>query len=581
MKEARARLRRTMAGPRRWTAAAAALTLLSYPALAEVGPPVPLTPGLEEGGSPDEANPGEIEIEIDTLTLVEPDYAGPLEAAEGGFGIEMWRGTDRALVERLLPRLPLVPESPALRDLARRLLLSNAAAPPGPSGGLNLMVVRAERLAALGRPADAAALLRLVPSAQMTGEAARRLAESLLLLGETDAACAEVEAGIARFTEDVFWQKALIVCQAENGRRSEALLGLDLLREQAEEDEAFLALAEELAGLGGREVASLPQPTPLHIALFRALARPLPADALAVGDPAVLAAAATLATDPVERLLAAERAARAGALDPAGLAQLYEADGALPGALAAAALGEGAAIGPRERAALYRAAAAAASAEERAALLQRILQAARGADYPAAVAVHLPLLQQLAPTPPVAWFAAEAGRALYMAGRYEQAGAWLSLAQISDHPAAAEAVPALWLLARIAGRAAPLAWDARAVESWQRSAAAKAGGGAARLFAVLEAFGENPAEAWRMLADGRAEPAGRSPDPALWFALGSAAEAGRLGETVLLSLMSLGEGGVAAADPILLARVLESLRRVGLEAEARTLAFEALLPDGG
>ena len=54
----------------------------------------------------------------------------------------------------------------------------------------------------------------------------------------------------------------------------------------------------------------------------------------------------------------------------------------------------------------------------------------------------------------------------------------------------------------------------------------------------------------------------------------------RLGETVLLSLLALGESGPGDADPVVLSRVLSSLRNIGLEAEARALAVEAALAAG-
>jgi len=58
------------------------------------------------------------------------------------------------------------------------------------------------------------------------------------------------------------------------------------------------------------------------------------------------------------------------------------------------------------------------------------------------------------------------------------------------------------------------------------------------------------------------------------------AAAGRLGETVMLVLCTLGPDGPGAAPPIALARALAALRQIGLESEARSLAFEAALASG-
>ena len=54
----------------------------------------------------------------------------------------------------------------------------------------------------------------------------------------------------------------------------------------------------------------------------------------------------------------------------------------------------------------------------------------------------------------------------------------------------------------------------------------------------------------------------------------------RVAETVLLSLLVLGEAGPAGADPLLLRQVLISLRQSGFEKEARAMAVEAALAAG-
>src|SRR5262249_23181486 len=88
--------------------------------------PAPAAPGGGQGGS---AAGGGSAIEVGTLGDVTPDYAGTLEEGGGGFPSDMWKGTDRALVEHLLPQLPAALGSPAMRDLERRLLLTNAGSP--------------------------------------------------------------------------------------------------------------------------------------------------------------------------------------------------------------------------------------------------------------------------------------------------------------------------------------------------------------------------------------------------------------------------------------------------------------------
>lgn len=68
-------------------------------------------------------------VSVQTLESVDADSVGTLDDAEGGLGIDMWNGTGRALVGRLIALLPRRMSSPAMRDLMRRLLLTRAEAP--------------------------------------------------------------------------------------------------------------------------------------------------------------------------------------------------------------------------------------------------------------------------------------------------------------------------------------------------------------------------------------------------------------------------------------------------------------------
>ena len=54
----------------------------------------------------------------------------------------------------------------------------------------------------------------------------------------------------------------------------------------------------------------------------------------------------------------------------------------------------------------------------------------------------------------------------------------------------------------------------------------------------------------------------------------------RIGEIVMLSLIALGEGGPGQASPIVLRKVMDSLKVIGLEKEVRALALEAAVAAG-
>src|SRR5690348_10269224 len=189
--------------PRQGLAAAltAALLLLAsaLPTRAEVGAPIPLiaqappapVPAKPEALTPSAAPtpaapvpapgaatpaappadgatslpPPDVAVTATTLAPVDTDWIGTLGDAAHPLPQTMWQGTPRPLVAAALPRLQPT-GSPALQDLSRRLLLSNAIAPQGadPADGPSLGALRVSRLMALGDADDARALIDALPT---------------------------------------------------------------------------------------------------------------------------------------------------------------------------------------------------------------------------------------------------------------------------------------------------------------------------------------------------------------------------------------------------------------------------------
>ena len=572
--------------------APAAMAQTTAPVLpaATAGAPIQLLPGPVEpaDAAPIESPPESLTADTRAPTGIQVEaigsgagYGGTLDPDDGGLGIDMWQGTDRATAATLLPRLPSPGSSPVLRGLVRRLLLSAAEAPSG-EGGANLLALRAERLRALGNIADMKSFLAILPQRPDDPAIARFRLETAWLAGDLEAACAEVGALLPQFPDAIDLQEAQVFCQAVAGQVKESQLGASLLREQGVKDAAFFALLDAVNGYK----AHLPEdamPTALALAMAeKAGVAPLAAWASS-DDPAILARIASATALPVEaRLAAGERAFAMGVLNADGLVAIYQAVPADLAALEKLRALEDAELPPGNRALFYQAIQRTPQSAEKAQLLHRVLELARGeGGYPAAVATEMTVLLQLMPASDLGWFAADAGRAFYLAGRYERAGAWENVARLrapNDRDAAA-AVRTLALLAQIAGGGEPLAWAPDAVEQWR--AAQEAAGDpdaavrAARLFAVLAAIGEPVGDRWSLLAG---EPS--TADPALRFELAAAAAAGRRAETVALAAILLGPNGPAAAHPVLVNEALAALGQVGLGDEARSLALETAIASG-
>ena len=530
-------------------------------------------------------------VEVNPLAEITPDSLGILDPDSGGFGVDMWRGSERAVVERLLRRLPDHLRSPATRDLARRLLLSIAAPPAGtadtgeqPAAGL--LALRVERLAALGEVDGLNQLLAVVPSSYDDEFISRTRVDSLLLTQDFSEACRRVRNGIAVFHQLPYWQKAMVFCHMAEGEVDKGLLGLDLLREQgAPDDPAFFALASRFIG-AQTELPADADLAPLHFAMLQVGEGAVPLDLHERASPALLYALAHANGAAVEqRASAAEWACAAGIVHPDVLAEIYRAFTFSPDEIAGAISAVDWIEGPKIRALLYQAARDQSVPAARAEVLRIALERAEQADlYQAVVAVALPLLSEIEPRPELAWFATTAGRALYASGRYEAASAWLILGRqeaIID-PQASAAVATLWPYSRLAGGAA-LTTDG-SLAAWRAMHEGMGDQGLGRrqslLRASFQALGERDPLPWNKIAAYGEAVSRTMPDAALLYALEEASEARRVGETVLLSLIVLGETGPAESHTLALGTVLSALGRVGLDQEARAIAIEAALANG-
>ena len=524
-------------------------------------------------------------IQVDSLKSIDVDTVGVLTVEQGGFGQRMWEGTPRSLVDSILPQLPVNTASAAMRDLMRRLLLSTAAVPEGDSQ-TSLVVMRIGLLAAMGDTRGVGDLLKATPTRKQNRELTRIEADARFLANDNARACS-LAAGQFGEGEDLYWNKAFIFCQALAGEMDKAALGLAVLNEMGEEDVVFTTLIEGLAGGGTVAVDSMTDPSPLHLAIARAAKVQLPADILSSNRPGILRAIAISPNAPVElRLEAAERAEAAGALPVDALRQLYASTNFTDEELANPRSRSVAESGPLSRALLYRNALLQTVPTARAEAMQSALELARqGGRYASTVRVYMDVLRQIPPAEELAWFAPEAIRALLTNKKHEQASVWFRLLKASAlfNKDSVALLNALLPVARLAGSLDAETWTTGQLDAWWEAVKGedRAADRAALLYSLFDALGEPvPDNLWQELIENSAKSMVAMLHPALWWRLQSAAEEGRVGEAVMLSLLALGEGGPGQAEPVVLRQVLTTLRILGLESEARELAVEAVMAVG-
>lgn len=524
-------------------------------------------------------------IQVEGLANIDPDIIGVLPEAEGGFGRDLWFGIERGELENLLPKIPVTTASPAARDLMRRVLLSATDVPTGERG--KLITIRSKLLASMGDFVGVTTLMNALPGRVTNQELLRIEVDTRLLTGDYARACELAQLYMAD-QSSAYWQKVFIFCQALSDEHDAAALGASLLREMGNEDAVFYTLIDHLS-IGGEppRIDSLPDPKPLHLALARAAKVRLPTDVIESNLPGVLRAIAISPNaSPELRLEAAERAEVAGALPIDALRQLYASIQFSAEELQAPLESRSRRTGPMSRALLYRASLMQTASAAQAKALSRALDLARaGGRYASTARAFLPVLTRVPPSKDLAWFAPEAFRAFLITGRHDEAKPWFELLEAS---AAADAelaskLAALMPVARLSGYEGADDWDLSSLEKWWQTVKLQDGARerAALLASVFDAIGDVvPDEFWVPLIDGPELQTVLAPHPALWFRFDAAVSRANVGETILLALVIMGDGGPARAEPIVLHKLLKGLRAIGMEAKAREMALEAVVSAG-
>lgn len=504
------------------------------------------------------------------------DEAGALPTGTPPLPPTLWTGTEREIVDALLGQI--VPTtSPALQDLAFRLLASPAAAPAGTIAPGALVAVRAEQLSRFGRPEAALELLRVVPPGEMISDAGEVTVELLFLNQDQKGACDAVKARPANW-QGIFWDEAQVTCSLLGGQAGPAQIGIDMLNEEGAGASGFSALVSRASGFDVPAPQELPAPQPLSLALIAKSGKGLPASILTTGSlPVLRAVALTPGFPEAARLIAAEKAAAFGALPAEKLAEAYLA---LPLAAEERASPMNTALhsdAARARAILFNAARDATDPAARAQYLDVFLEKSAAANlYPVAVRAARTLLLSIPATPDRRADALDIARALYALDLPDAARPWFDLLPPGGQQ---QFLP----LASIVGGAKAPGWGSAVLLDpgiAAGDATTAAVNRAALAAELLTALGRPaPASATLpLLAEGGVvtwqTPAAGPP-----ILVRAAAQRHALGGAILGVLSSLGSAGAAAPAPLVIDAVA-ALHQLGLETEARALAIDAALAAG-
>ena len=543
------------------------------------------------------------EVMITELPITNIRWIGNLGKKDGGLGLEMWKGTDSTFALTILKLLPVNAPSPAMRNLAKRLLLSDAFQPSkkeekglqaiSPSGKpiisedqeATFLPLRFAKLASLGAKNELIELGNLVPTEDMLGVLAKEAIYARLLSGETNKVCDEV-IELAKRTNESYWRKALIVCQLILGNRDDALLSLELLLAELDSEDKFSKLIYTLADETNQIEFDK------NSIYFKILIAVLPGKQLDKHrlnlDPSGLSVVAKNNNLSWKiRMLAAEKAVLAGSLSSIYLGELATQFEFEENIFSRAASESKSMEGFMARALLLKAAALNTSFIERARFLRLLLDSADSDEiFQVYASVIMPILLTIKPRHDLIWFASSATRASIAGGNYILASEWLAVLAKTldlDYEASGSLLRLLPLIA-IAGQPLPKPFsEEQATDVWSglsdnfsREDKEKR---ASRLLVLLSAMGIEPrAGAWKnVISSKNIFEMENIPATALRYQLLDAAKNNRIAEVVSISLIMLGSEGPSKSGLVSLNAVIRALREIGLEADARAIAIEAAI----
>lgn len=528
-------------------------------------------------GTPWSPQPGSRVEMAPLLAPVERSDLGPVMANDGsGMPMDPWAGLDLAAAEQLMSGLALPTPSPALSGLWRRLLSAGS----GPAGATpqQYLAVQAEALYRSGQLNALGDLLSRSASLSSDPIVAAQSGRYDIAVGRRDTGCSAVRNSAANkqgLPPHLRGEMLVLAgyCAAAAGNASAASLASELAREEGLKDAALLdALDAIAAGRAPRPMRS-GHMTPTHYRLLQLAKGAEPAMVIERADAALLAALVLDATtDERLRLAAAEAAARLNIITPEDLANVYrsmrasQGDPLAPGA------------DPLTRRALaFQAAEADRHPERRARLLRALLDDARQSGfYFHALAAIAPLVEALPKTPDFAWFGETAMEAALAAGNPGGARAWgasldagmrgggrlehwLALSDIADadlRSARGLYLPAVEQLALRGAFSPPVLH---------------------RLATALDALDyQVPMALWHAASSTPQPNDGYLPETGVLSDLHQASTRKEFARTVLLAMRALGPKGAEDTHIIALGDTIRALRRIGLEKDARRIAFEAL-----
>ena len=520
------------------------------------------------------------------LKDIDANTVGTITEDEGGLGYDMWSGTERNIIQNYLKNLPINKESDTAIELIKKLLLSNAKVPKS-NGEIDLILIRINKLIELGDFDNAKSLIDLV-NKKDNEEILIKQTEINLSLNNFDLACSNIEEQRKSFKQNLFWRKVEIFCQILNGKTNKANLSLSLLKEEKNfNDENFLKIIDSLIYKDESNDESLVNLNLLNLVMTRVANINIKESYVLNDDPLLLTMIYRMPNAPIKlRIEAIEKSKKLLNLPIETIEEIYnsydlkEKDKKI-------SLDDNILLGSETQSILFQMAIAEDDEEKKAKIIQKSLELASiNGNFTLISKLNLNSLLEIKPSKKLSWFSNYAAKSLLISNKKEEAMQWyeISKKEKDKNTELFNNFIELWVIVELLNLKDKENQYKNISQNEILKSIDKFDSQNKKLvfdtlgFYILENFGMkiNP-QFWLINLDNQEIESKQLPNSSLISLLKNASENKKVGETILLILMSLDNKNFNQLHPFFLQIVISSLNQIGLQEKAFDLAMETLI----
>ena len=521
------------------------------------------------------------------LKNIDVNTVGTLTKDEGGLGYDMWFGSKRNIIKDYLENLPINRESNLAIELIKKLLLSNADVPESKDQKNDLILIRINKLIELGDFENAKSLIDLIVN-NNNEEILMKQVQINLSLNNFDLVCSDIDEKRKNYKQNLFWRKVEIFCQILNGETNKANLSLTLLKEDSNfNDINFITIIDSLIYKEEISNQNFNNLDLLTLAMTRVANINLKESYILKDDPLFLTMIYRMPNVPIKlRIEAIEKSKKLLNLPIETIEEIYnsydleEKDKKIP-------LDDSILLGFETQAILFQMAITEDDQEKKAKIIKKSLELASiNGNLVLISKLNLNSLLEIKPSKNLSWFANYAAKSLLISNNKEEAMKWYEVLkkEKDKNTELFNNFIELWVIVELLNLKDKENQYKNISQNEILKSIDKFDSQNKKLvfdtlgFYILENFGVkiNP-QFWLINLDNQEIESKQLPNSSLISLLKYSSNDKKVGETILLILMSLNGKNFNQLHPFFLQIVISSLNQIGLQEKTFDLAIETLI----